>query len=207
LDATRPLHREDLFPRGLLREPASSLRRSSFTILTRCDQAVDVAGQIAWLRARHPKLGIATSVHAPIEWQIGGRSESLSAFRSRPVIAFCGLGNPAGFRTTLNNLGYRLQDFRTFADHHNYTRDDIDELRRWAEATPTDAIVLTTQKDWVKIRLPELSGRPLAALRIGLQLTGEESELHRHLQILLETTALHGGLANSAADKLQHETE
>ena len=29
-------------------------------------------------------------------------------------------------------------------------------------------MVATTQKDWVKLRLPDLAGRPLRAVRVGL---------------------------------------
>jgi tetraacyldisaccharide 4'-kinase len=39
---------------------------------------------------------------------------------------------------------------------------------------PTAAVLATTQKDFVKLRLAELAGRPVRAVRIGLRfLTGE----------------------------------
>jgi tetraacyldisaccharide 4'-kinase len=189
LDATRPIRDESMFPRGLLREPRSSLKRADFAILTRCDQSRNVDSQRDWLRRCHDKLPLATSVHRPLEWQVRGEPQPLESFRSKPVAAFCGLGNPSAFRRTLESLGCQPHEFRTFPDHHNYTRDDVEGLRRWADALPHDAAVLTTQKDWVKIRLGDLAGRPLAALRIGLTLTSGEEALLETLTVRIGALA------------------
>lgn len=181
LDATRPLSRENLFPRGMLREPVSSLRRAHMAVFTRCDQAGDVDSQIAWLK-RYSSLPVATSVHRPVEWQTTTDPLPLESFAGRPVAAFCGLGNPEAFRTTLRSLNLQPQAFRTFPDHHNYTREDVESLTRWAGEQPADAAILTTQKDWVKLRVAEFAGRPLAALRIGLVLTSGEDTLVQLLE-------------------------
>lgn len=182
IDATRPLSRSKMFPRGLLREPVSSLARADFAILTRCDQAADVDEQIAWLRRRFPNLPVATSTHRPKTWLHAGSSVLLPAYRERPVVAFCGVGNPEAFRQTLHSLQYHLMAFRVFPDHHRYTRQDVENLEQWAATSPPNAAVLTTQKDWVKLRLDSLADRPLAALKIGFELLSGEVELTRLLE-------------------------
>lgn len=161
IDATRPAHRDYLLPRGTLREPTSGLKRAGLVVLTRCDQAepATVDELRDWLARRFPDKPVATTEHRPIE------HESL---RGRPVGAFCGIANPAAFRRTLEGLGATVIVFRTFADHHPYTANNVNDLRNWAARLPPDAVVVTTQKDWVKLRLPDLAGRPLRALRIGL---------------------------------------
>jgi tetraacyldisaccharide 4'-kinase len=161
IDATRPAHRDYLLPRGTLREPTSGLRRAGMIVLTRCDQAdpATVDELRDWLARRFPDKPVAATEHRPTE------CESL---RGRPVGAFCGIANPAAFRRTLEGLGASVAAFRTFADHHPYAAADVEDLRNWAARLPSDAVVVTTQKDWVKLRLPDLAGRPLRALRIGL---------------------------------------
>src|SRR5262249_42562101 len=105
--------------------------------------------------------------------------------RDRPVAAFCGIGNPEAFRRTLAGLGAGVTAFRAFADHHAYTRVDVEDLRRWAGQQPAEGVVVTTQKDLVKLRLPDLAARPLWALRIALRPLGEggmaalDQQLHR----------------------------
>jgi tetraacyldisaccharide 4'-kinase len=171
IDATVPPARDRLFPRGTLREPAGDLRRASAVLLTRCDQvpAAEVELIRAWLGRKCPGVPVATTEHRPLEL-VGcdGPTEPVSALEGRTVGAFCGIGNPGAFRATLEGLGARVAEFRAFPDHHPYTRADVDELSRWAAALPTGALVATTQKDWVKLRVPELGGRDLRAVRIGL---------------------------------------
>jgi len=81
----------------------------------------------------------------------------------------------AEIRQTLAQLGADIRSFRTFPDHHAYARNDVEDLRVWARQQGTDCIVVTTQKDLVKLRLTQLSGHDLYALRVRLHFTsGQE---------------------------------
>ncbi len=171
IDATRDLADEYLFPRGLLREPLENLKRPHAAILTRCDQATSesVRGQLASFTRRFPHLLLATARHTPFELiRQGVDPIDPHELKDRSILAFCGIGNPDAFRRTLSDLGAAVLDFRTYADHHAYTREDVESLRTWAAKQPEGTNVLTTQKDWVKLRTPDLAGRPLFAVRIGL---------------------------------------
>lgn len=188
IDATRPLCDEYLFPRGTLREPVSSLKRTGLAILTRCDQ-VDpnaVQAQRDWLRTRFPDLPIATARHAPRQLAgCDGVTEPIEDIRGRPIGGFCGIGNPAAFRRTLEDLGANVVAFRTFADHHPYSRADVDDLQRWADTVPKEATIATTQKDFVKLQIPDLAGRPLRAVRIGMRLLDGEDRVREQLNRVL----------------------
>jgi tetraacyldisaccharide 4'-kinase len=170
IDATNPWGHGHLLPRGLMREPKSSLQRARAVLLTRCDQATD----LPTLRAEIMRLvrvgtPIVETVHQPMAWMREGHNEvTINSLSGHLAAAFCGIGNPDAFRATLQHLGIKPTEFRTFPDHHGYTRADVEDLREWADRLPDDAVVLTTQKDAVKIRLGDLLGRPLFALRIGL---------------------------------------
>ncbi len=182
LDATAPLAREAIFPRGTLREPIGGLKRAHALILTRCDLAPDVEEQAAWLAKRFPDKPVMRAIHAPTELVgAGGIGEPLDGLAGAPVAAFCGLGNPDAFHATLAKLGATVLDFRVFPDHHAYTREDVADLNRWAASLPADAIVVATQKDWVKLRLDDLGGRKFRALRIGFRMIAGEAELDRLL--------------------------
>lgn len=179
IDATNPWGHGHLFPRGLLREPKSSLRRAHLAMITRCAM-VDASvldGLKTEIRALAPHVPVVESDHRPAAWVNASRHEQpADAFRGKNVAAFCGLGNPDAFRRTLVDLGCTVTAWRTFPDHHGYTREDIDALRAWARELPADTVIATTQKDLVKIRLDQLGERPLWALRIELAiLRGEES--------------------------------
>ena len=182
IDATSPPHRDFVFPRGTLREPASGLKRARLILLTRCDQAdpASLAGVRDWLARRFPAIPVATSEHQPTTGAEGLRGQS--------VAAFCGLGNPAAFRRTLENLGTRVIDFRTFPDHHPYKRADVEGLREWARGFAPETRIATTQKDWVKIRLPDLAGRPLIAVGVGLRFREGQDAFDEALRRVMPVT-------------------
>jgi tetraacyldisaccharide 4'-kinase len=172
VDATAPWGYAGLLPRGLMREPAGGLRRAGVVVLTRTDQVGtdELARLREQVRRVAPAAPLAESVHAPaVLVDAGRREEGLDLLRGRPVAAFCGLGNPDAFRRTLADLGADIIDFRPYPDHHGYTRADVEALRAWADSLAADAVVVTTQKDLVKLRLTLLGGRPLWALRVRLQ--------------------------------------
>ena len=56
--------------------------------------------------------------------------------------------------------------FRVFPDHHVYDRADVESLSDWAGQQVKDCVIVTTQKDSVKLCQTQLGGRPLWALRI-----------------------------------------
>ena len=183
IDATAPWG-FGMFPRGILREPPSSLRRADMVILTRCDQVGP--GELAKLRARvertAPAIPIAESNHVPAGWINSSRMRrALEEWRHRPVAAFCGIGNPEAFRRTLTMLGAEPVAFRVFPDHHPYTRNDVEDLRTWARQLATDCVVVTTQKDLVKLRLDRVGDRELWALEIRLQVGAGRNVLEEKL--------------------------
>lgn len=77
--------------------------------------------------------------------------------------AFCGIGNPASFRRTLELAGVEVAEWRTFSDHHSYTLEDLDGLPE---------PLITTEKDAVNLP-PELR-KNVYVLRIGLQVPDAE---------------------------------
>lgn len=188
LDATNPWGHGYLLPRGLLREPPSSLRRAGVVMLTRCDQVepANLARLLEQVQQIAPAVPVVQSRHRPVELvNSEGQTRPLADLANRDVILFCGLGNPEGFQQTMLDLGARVQDLRVFPDHHPYTRSDVEKLRGWARQHATECVVVTTQKDLVKIRLARLGDREMWALRIQLDVTAGQDVLDRKLKEVL----------------------
>ena len=154
IDALEPFGLGHLLPRGLLREPLGSLRRADLVILSRSDlvtaserkgirtEAERRSGPLNWVEARHAPIDLIDAE---------GTTTPISEIVDRSVAAFCGIGNPEGFRRTLSPLFSELRDFRIFPDHYDYTAADVESLQGWARHTEAN-LVLTTQKDLVKLR-------------------------------------------------------
>jgi tetraacyldisaccharide 4'-kinase len=161
-----------------LREPIGSLKRADVVMLTRCDLVN--AETLVEIRSRVKSVKdvpIVESTHRPADWRNAAReTRPLEAWSGRPIAGLCAIGNPDAFRQTLTALGLNIIDWRTYPDHHPYSKEDIESLRTWARQLPADAVVVTTQKDLVKIQLDRIGGRELWALAIQLQITsGQEA--------------------------------
>ncbi len=64
-------------------------------------------------------------------------------------IAFCGIGFPEKFKSTLYKAGFELKGWHEFADHHAYTQQEIKDLLTLAKQQ--SCRLITTAKDYVKI--------------------------------------------------------
>ena len=191
IDALEPFGFGHVFPRGTLREPLSGLRRAHAVALTRADmidreQRDAIRQQVARLAPHAPWAEV---IHAPEELlAFNGKTEDVDQLRGAPVAAFCGIGNPAGFRHTLKVCGYDVVAMKEFPDHHRYERDDIEQLAQWAEQSGANAVVCTA-KDLVKIGLERLGSHPLHALTIGMKFLEGQQQLEAQLAVVAQSIA------------------
>ncbi|MGH7356138.1 MAG: tetraacyldisaccharide 4'-kinase, partial [Candidatus Rokuibacteriota bacterium] len=120
---------------------------------------------------------VLRAAHAPAEcWDSASmRSVGVGALRGARLLAFAGVAAPGSFRRTLEAAGTRLSDLVSFGDHHWYTREDLALLDARAGEAGVDGLV-TTEKDWVRLRrLPPIE-RPLLVLSVTLVLLSGEAE-------------------------------
>lgn len=87
--------------------------------------------------------------------------------QNKKLRAFAGIGRPEKFFTYLRDLGGRVTATTAFADHHAYTADELEKIRRLASANNQEPeTIVTTEKD--AIRIPEGALPDLIVLRVAL---------------------------------------
>ncbi|MBC7967762.1 MAG: tetraacyldisaccharide 4'-kinase [Fuerstia sp.] len=165
IDATNPFGYGYLLPRGLLREPLSSLQRADVVMITRSDLVaetvltdiehaiIDAAPQ---LRDRVLRVVFQPTMLRNFD----GTKTSLSDAASRPVHLMAGIGNPDAFHATAVRAGMRVAGTSWFPDHHHYLDEDLNLVRQKALASG-DALIVTTLKDLVKLPTGCLNVRAL----------------------------------------------
>jgi tetraacyldisaccharide 4'-kinase len=188
IDALEPFGFGHVFPRGTLREPLSGWSRADALVLTRAElvdeprraeirgRALAIAPRAIWLEATHAPRVLRTA---------RGDEQPLDSVKGNRVAAFCGIGNPDGFRHALVGCGYDLVGMRTFADHFAYPPHDLDQLARWVGELDV-AAALCTHKDLVKIGDRWTSDTQLLALSSRLEIRAGESELEARLEPLAQ---------------------
>jgi tetraacyldisaccharide 4'-kinase len=117
-----------LLPRGLLREPLSSLARASAIVVTRTSQAAPeeverLERELEWIAPATPRV---RADHEPAGFRDEqGRGQPLSLLEGREVDLASGIGNPRAFEATVRSLGARIREHRAFEDHHAFASDDL----------------------------------------------------------------------------------
>lgn len=168
VDATNPWGNGRLFPAGPLRDPLSALARAAQVWLTRTDQ-VDAGPLAARVRALAPQASVRQTVHAPARlWRLSdGAPLELSALRDLRVAALSGIGNPRAFERTLAGLGACVVTHHVFPDHHRFGPEELA-----GAATGDGEVVVTTEKDAVRLTHWPSGGRELWVLGVALAFTG-----------------------------------
>src|SRR5207253_1739482 len=77
------------------------------------------------------------------------------------VFLATGIARPERFFTDVSSAGWKVVGTMPFADHHRFTRSDIDRIARAARSAAA-AIVLTTEKDAVRLERCPVDDTPIA---------------------------------------------
>jgi tetraacyldisaccharide 4'-kinase len=158
IDCQSPFGNEQIFPRGVLREPPSHLARASTIFITKSD------GNTASLRQRiaqyNSTAGIIECVHHPLYFEdvFSGEQQGLDLVEGRKIASLSGIAQPESFEKSLVTLGGELVYSKRFADHHRFTQQEILNAINRSKKRQAEMII-TTQKD--AVRFPKLDRRDL----------------------------------------------
>ncbi len=193
VDALNPFGGARMLPAGGLREPLSGLRRASFLVLTRANLVREsdvqrIRAELALYAPQAPVIPAAmvsrglTQVH-PASDESRGALRLLDESRTAPLLPVCGIGNPSSFVRMIDAVGRKWCEPLIFPDHHDYGTPDV--LRIEAAVRDRGAAgVVTTRKDWVKLRglLPGFSPKTVVLrLDVRMELIAANAALDRIL--------------------------
>lgn len=161
VDSTLPFHNHHVLPRGLLREPIKNLRRADYVFLTKSNGGNHIRHLKKFVEHHNRNAEIIECCHKPqyLEsvFERGDRLQ-LTELKKKNIAALSGIAVPESFEKFLRDYGAKIVHSKGFADHHNYTQQEIlDFLVEAKKAKAT--MVITTEKD--AVRIPLLSRRDI----------------------------------------------
>jgi tetraacyldisaccharide 4'-kinase len=184
LDATDAHGLQSLVPAGRLREPLSAAARATALLVTRVEASADAQPIVALIQqalGREVKPILVRFTPQGFVDAHNGTGVPLDTLTGQRVVIFSGIGNAGAFRTSVLRQGLIVVDEVVFPDHHAYTTSDVNRVRGRAEGVGAPVLV-TTEKDAVKLQtLPPLS-MPVWAMRVDTQILEGEDRL-KHLLI------------------------
>jgi tetraacyldisaccharide 4'-kinase len=167
-------------PSGDLRDAPSSYRRADIIVVTKCredltvDERREIAAEIRPLA--HQRI-FYTAIRYDHPYHITRRTPAVID-ECVEVLLVTGIANPAPLKRWLNDRSRTYYEL-AYSDHHIYRIDDLKAIiRRFESITATDKLILTTEKDAVRLIKfrQELEEWPIYVLPITPRfLFGEEA--------------------------------
>lgn len=177
-DHGQPFGNGVVFPAGDLREPVSQTNRADLIMITRCsdlkipEEFKEIQGSLAPI--------VKSNLHMESFHRFGTDEEiELGNLSGETVVAFCGIGKPDNFYSTLEKSGLKVASTKSFSDHHRFSLKDIEFLENEAKNIGAKFLV-TTEKDSVKLKDIDITF-PLLIARVGMVIVEGEEEFERLL--------------------------
>jgi tetraacyldisaccharide 4'-kinase len=178
-DALLPLTQYQTAPLGYLREGFTALKDADAIIITRTNLASEeqIEALQEKLQKYHSKnIPVAkaayqiTGVYNSFDELIWGAKDDVTGVK---VVAVTALASPDSFYQSLSLLGFEIIESFSYPDHYFFSKEDMDHLIHICETQ--DAIILSSEKDMVKIRrISQSEYFHYLGIRVSF-LTGEDS--------------------------------
>ncbi len=153
MDYNRPIYQDSYLPMGRLRDSKKQLKRAQLIVATKCPVSIQPIERrtignnlqlypyqslfFSHMRAGSPEPLFPDLVQLPLR-------------EHAPVIALTGIAAPQGFLATLGRR-YSVVESLLFPDHHTYRMSDMRKLQSLLRTLPEDTLIVTTEKDAVKL--------------------------------------------------------
>jgi tetraacyldisaccharide 4'-kinase len=172
-----------LLPAGLLREPESAIQRADALVLVEsfgtASNSIDFCAR--GIMRRGPVLRARLRPSALTYSESGNWREAPLLLDRRRVVAVSGVANSAGFHSMISALGANLLGTLDYPDHYDYSPGDWGNILAAARQAE---MLITTEKDLVKLERFPTRGLPLYALR--LKVTMEAEDERQLLTLIME---------------------
>jgi tetraacyldisaccharide 4'-kinase len=148
-------------PVGRLREPLTMAAKADAALVNSVDDSA----------AERIGCALGLSTYFRVERRLGmpHRLDGAAVPTTDRVLAAAGIARPEGFFADLASAGWNVVGTMRFPDHHRFTYRDVKRLT--AAARAADAIVMTTEKDAVRLAANDLGTLAVAAvpLTVGIE--------------------------------------
>jgi tetraacyldisaccharide 4'-kinase len=140
IDSERGIGNGYVIPAGPLRAPLPPqlVRTDALIVVGEGDASKEIAAAVI------AREGQVLSAH------LKPNAASVAALAGKRVLAFAGIGDPQRFFRTLRSSGIDVVRERAFADHHNFSNNEIEALL--AESRDDALTLVTTEKDLARLR-------------------------------------------------------
>ena len=170
-------------PAGRLREFPSAAANADMVIVTKCPQSLtkeesECIRQKLKLRDTQRCFFTTLAYGEPVAATAAAQNLTLTS--STPLILLTGIANPKPLYDEVRNHFADIE-LLEYGDHHSFTAGEIASLCKKVAEKGSPAVIFTTEKDLVRLQIPELKPLtdrlPIFVVPVRMEfLFGEEGE-------------------------------
>jgi tetraacyldisaccharide 4'-kinase len=146
--------RDFILPGGDLRDIKSSAARAQIIVVTKCRQNLDEAERDEIIKELKPSPHqeiFFTEIIYGTPYHLFSKAPSAIS-HSTDVLLICGIANPKPLKDFLTTQVHTY-DMLRYPDHHIFDSSDLAEIKKqFSKIAPEDKIILTTEKDGVRLK-------------------------------------------------------
>lgn len=163
-----------LVPAGRLREPFSALGRATHIVISKVPPYPDPERMRRFhqLAAKYAPNAQVSMCRFKPSCLRGETDSNLSKLSGEKVVALCGIARPDAFVDSIRQLGAEVVSLNAFPDHHWFSENDLRSLERLLDKSGASYVV-TTEKDLVRLNLPDNLKTKLLALIMETEWIGD----------------------------------
>lgn len=172
--------RDFILPAGDLRDNRKSAERADIIIVTKCATGISEEKKKAIIKELDPAENQSvyfTEIMYTKPYHLFSH-EYANISSNTDVLLITGIANPSPLKDYLNRQVHSY-DMLRYADHHIFDSDDLKEIKKqFAKINSPDKIILTTEKDGVRLQKfqAELEGFPIYVIPIQHSFLFNEAE-------------------------------
>lgn len=169
-----------LLPTGNFRDCMNQCKRADLIILTKSPENIP-SKQRNTVEKRIRKYSNAPLFYSKIKYKDpiskDGYTIDRDSLKGKNILLVTGIANPAPLLDFLTQKTENITHL-SYRDHHSFSKKDYQKIVESFRKLEGDKLILTTEKDYVRMDLQELKELPLYYIPISTQI--ENSELLEH---------------------------
>lgn len=153
MDYTKPIYKDRLIPLGRLRDTKKQLARANFVITTKCPdniKPIDTRVVFKSLELYPYQSLFFTKIISEAPVPLFPEYRQRVPYKGQDVVVMAGIANPDPFIEETEKK-FNIVDFLIYPDHYAYKTRDLQYMKEALAKGSGDAIILTTEKDAVKL--------------------------------------------------------
>lgn len=175
-DYNDPYFNDFLLPAGDLRESRRGSKRANIIMVTKCPEILTEEKRqlyISKIKPRYNQKVFFSSIDYDENILSKYKELSVKNLNYYEVLLITGIANPAPLLKELSKYTQRVKHLK-FRDHHSFTQEDVKKITEEYRKMGEYKLILTTEKDYVRLSSYEYFGEKLFYWPINVEINNKE---------------------------------